>query len=128
MGAKENSRLRDILLSLSPWQKLARINSGQGWVGEILKRSGKYIKLAYPAVFHGAPAGTPDLCGWESIKITPEMVGKRVAVFVGHEVKATPKDKLNPKQRGFRKLLVEQGGIHREDRVDGVKETTNLLS
>ena len=68
------------------------------------------------------------MIGFDSIIITPEMVGRRVAVFAGAELKATKGDKLRKNQRDFKALIVKMGGIHREVREDGsVIETTELL-
>lgn len=41
---------------------------------------------------------TPDLLGWTSIVITPEMIGKRVAVFTMAEIK-DPNWKLQPSDK-----------------------------
>lgn len=38
---------------------------------------------------YGLGKGSPDLVGWKTVEIVPEMVGQRIAVFVGIEVKAT---------------------------------------
>lgn len=63
------------------------------------------------------------MIGFDSIVITPEMVGKRVAVFVGSELKATKNDKLKKEQINFKNLLVNMGGIHREHRSNEVIES-----
>lgn len=123
MGQKEKNLQIQTESKLTPWQRLWRVNAGQGWVGRILESRSDYIKISYPQPFYGMPKGTPDMIGFDSIIITPDMVGKRVAVFVGEELKATEKDKLKPKQINFKNLIVEMGGIHRETRPEETKET-----
>jgi hypothetical protein len=120
MGTLENNANTKYNRTLTKWQRLWRANSGQGWRGRILDKKNGILKLINFSPFHGMPAGTPDNIGFDSIIITPEMVGHRVAVFVGTEIKATKGDKLGPKQRDWRdKIIVPMGGIHREVREDG---------
>lgn len=56
------------------------------------------LRDAHP-VHYGLTVGSSDLIGWNSIVITPEMVGKKVAVFTAIEMKSsttrTTKDQLN---------------------------------
>jgi hypothetical protein len=123
MGQKENNLRIESESSLSPYQRLWRANSGQGWIGKILEKGGNYIKLGSPQPFYGMPKGSTDMIGFDSIIITQEMVGKRVAVFVGEELKATKGDKLKKAQRNFKNLLIKLGGIHRLRRPDSVEES-----
>lgn len=124
MAKKENNLKNEVERDLTTWQRLWRINSGMAWAGKIIERGGNFIKLGNPFPFFGAPKGTPDMIGFDSIVITQEMVGQRVAVFVGSELKATKGDKLKKDQRNFKNLLVKMGAIHREHRPGGeVKES-----
>lgn len=61
-------------------------------------------------VAYGLTPGSSDLIGWKSITVTPEMVGKRLAVFVAVEVK-TAKGRLTKEQRNFIDRLRMCGGI-----------------
>lgn len=119
MGIKENNANNTYHATLSRWQRLWRVNAGQGWAGRVVKKTGGFLTLANFRPFFGMPAGCPDNIGFDSIIITPDMVGRRVAVFVGTEIKATRGDRLKKKQRDFRSMLVKMGGIHREIREDG---------
>ena len=85
------------------------------------------MKLWAPRPFFGMPAGTPDLIGFDSIIITDEMVGQRVAVFVGPDLKATKNDKLKKEQVNFKNLLVKMGAVHRLHRPDGVVEESGFM-
>ncbi len=119
MGQKENNLKNEVENALNSNQRLWRINSGMAWAGKVVSRVGGSIKLLGAHPFFGAPKGTPDMIGFDSIVITPDMVDKVVAVFVGSELKATPNDKLSKEQRHFKKMLVNLGGIHREHRPGG---------
>lgn len=55
--------------------------------------------------------GSADWIGWQSIVVTPEHVGKRLAVFVGIEAKRAEGGTLQPNQREFIRALSEAGGI-----------------
>lgn len=119
MGKLENNLKNEVERDLTSDQRLWRANSGQGWAGRIIDAKNGILKLAKFCRLELFPAGTPDMIGFDSIVITQEMVGKKVAVFVGSELKATPRDKLNKDQTNFKKLLVKMGGIHRTHRPDG---------
>lgn len=58
----------------------------------------------------GLPPGSPDLIGYRSIVITPDMVGQRIAQFVGVEVK-THVGRVSPVQRKFLAMLNEAGAF-----------------
>jgi len=51
-----------------------------------------------------------DRIGWKEITITPEMVGKKIAVFTSIEVKATG-DTLADGQLDWHNLVINSGGI-----------------
>jgi len=54
--------------------------------------------------------GASDLVGYKSIIITPEMVGKKIAVIAAVEIKK-PGLKPTPKQKNFLRIIKEAGGI-----------------
>ncbi len=66
------------------------------------------VRRARP--FHGAMKGWPDLVGWESIVITPEMVGKKVALFVAVEAK-TKGVRVTDAQQNFINQINAAGGV-----------------
>lgn len=116
-GQKESCRIRDILSEVNPeTERLFRINAGMGWVGKLVKhdRAKGLLTLKDPRPLHAAPLHWPDVCGWETVEITPEMVGKKVAVVKFVEVKVT--GGLTPGQAAFRDLVLKMGGIHKVDR------------
>jgi hypothetical protein len=72
-------------------------------VGVLQDRNGTYIRF-------GLCSGSSDLIGWKSVVITPEMVGKRVAVFTAIEVKSK-NGVVSIGQNMFLKVVREAGGL-----------------
>lgn len=58
----------------------------------------------------GLTKGSADLIGWRTITITPDMVGRQVAVFTSIEVKTTT-GRLTPQQRNWLDVVLQSGGI-----------------
>lgn len=58
----------------------------------------------------GLCVGSSDLIGWTPMVVTPEMVGKRVAVFTSVEVK-TKNTKTTPVQHAWIQAVNTAGGI-----------------
>lgn len=122
MGIKEKNLFIERLGNLKPNERLFRINAGMGWIAAkkdtIIKRNkdgGTTVLLKNARPFHGAPEGWLDLCGWTEIIITPDMVGKNVAVFTFEEGK-TGKQRIvkESAQDKFKNLIIRMGGIFRE--------------
>ncbi len=129
MGQPETNLRNTHTNGLTRWQRLWRCNSGAAWGGEFLKPSESFriFGVRVPLLRNLRkielwPVGAPDLCGFDSVVITPEMVGRRVAVFVGAEIKAGD-DKMKPEQKNWRDLIVRMGGVHREVRESEVIES-----
>lgn len=56
--------------------------------------------------------GASDLIGFRRVIVTPEMVGKTVAVFVAIEVKTlNPKRYASQQQKDFIAAVIESGGL-----------------
>lgn len=58
----------------------------------------------------GLACGSADLIGWRTITVTPDMVGRRLAVFTSLEVK-TPTGRLTPAQSNWLGAVRGAGGI-----------------
>lgn len=89
-----------------------RNNTGTGWTGNEIdkgKAGAVIIRDARP-LYAGLCKGSADLIGWRSLVITPEMVGRRVAVFVAIEVKK-PGGRLSKEQRHFLESAWKAGAI-----------------
>lgn len=104
----EQQKIKEILLNLPVTKRRFRINSGTGWIGEIVSHKNGMILLKNPRPLKAAPKGWPDLVGWDEIEITADMVGKKIAVFSADEVKMT--GKLSIEQKSFLKILELMGG------------------
>ena len=111
MASKEKTLTNSVLRELGDDERLFRINAGAGWTGQVVSNQDGLLVMKNPRRFIGAPKGWPDLAGWKTVTVTKDMVGKKLAVFVGKEVKAT--GKLSKVQEKFRDLVKQMGGIYR---------------
>ena len=96
----------------------------KAWVGQLRSYiNGRLELLNARPLEAGFGVGSSDLIGVTRITVTPEMVGKTVAVFTAVEVKVG-KDKLSKEQREFLTLVQGWGGIAVECREvpDGLFE------
>lgn len=101
-----------------------RANCGQGWTGDAkrLPGPGNRVLLENARPFStGLPTGFSDLFGLVPVEITPDMVGRQVAVFVALEVK-TAKGRASDKQQAFIKAVNDNGG-----RAGVVRSTDDAL-
>jgi hypothetical protein len=92
---------------------LFRNNTAQGWAGHATTRKSHgevvtSIRNAYP-LRAGLCVGSSDLIGWSCVTITPDMIGKTVAIFTAIEVK----ENTNPtkEQLQFIQVVKDAGGI-----------------
>ena len=115
----ETPLVADIRLALGELRRASRMfrnNRGAGWLGPVVASgnnpdTGKFRAVIEPArrVEFGLVNGAHDLLGWTSVVITPEMVGRRVAVFTSMEVK----DGARPsaEQQTWARNVTAAGGI-----------------
>jgi hypothetical protein len=118
MGAREKLLENERFKEVDPkTERMFRFHAAKGWMGpwERLK-DGRILVGPGAQLVQGAPTGFPDTAGWKTITVTPDMIGKKLAVFVGEELKAT--GDLSPEQRAFGKILKAMGGIFRVKRAD----------
>ena len=118
MGVKEKKLENERLGAVNPnTERMFRFHSAKAWVGPWERlRDGKILVGPGAQLIQGAPTGWPDTAGWKTIEITKEMVGTKVAVFVGEELKAT--GGLSPEQKRLGKLIKAMFGIFRVARPD----------
>lgn len=93
--------------------RLFRNNVGNFWQGRIVEQDRRkdFVTLWHPRRIQcGLAPGAPDLIGWRSIVITPEMVGRRIAVFAGIEDKSA-RDKPTDEQDRFIDAIDAAGGL-----------------
>ena len=67
---------------------------------------------------YGLAPDTPDLIGFTAVVVTPEMIGKTLAVFTGYEIK-TGNAVQTSGQKNFQKVLESFGGIYKVVRSVG---------
>lgn len=122
--ASEGNVQKTIWLGLGVLSRLFRLNSGKGWIsglgpngvvkladGSVLIKAARPIALGF-ALPNGDPVnGQSDLGGWTKVTITPEMVGKDIAVFTAIETKRTSGGKASGDQLNFVAQVKAQGGI-----------------
>jgi len=92
-----------------------RVNTGSAWAGKVVKKFKQNFE-SYITLMNAQPLkaglckGGSDTIGWTSIVITPDMVGKKVALFTAIEYK-TGKGKATPEQLRFINAVDVAGGI-----------------
>lgn len=123
----ENPIQKKIMLALGsrPDVRIFRNNVGNGFFGKVFEESGRCLTLIdYRRVQFGLEVGSSDLIGFKSITITPDMVGKRVAVFLSPEVKK-PGQTGKSHQQAWRDMVNSFGGI--SGIVKSVEEAQELV-
>ena len=108
--------------------RVFRCNVGTGWAGgdrerratlvtrenindlRLELRVGDAIVPNARPLHAGLQKGNGDLIGWQSVTITPEMVGETVAIFTSIEVK-TAKGAHRAAQNTWREQVLAAGGI-----------------
>lgn len=91
--------------------RLFRNNVGQAWTGSKIDRASNHVVITDPRPFHGGlTPGSGDLIGWVPVTITPEMVGRTVAVFTSVETKS-PKGRARPDQIAWAQAVASAGGL-----------------
>ena len=72
-------------------------------VGALKDENGRMVQF-------GLGTGSPDLVGYKKVTVTPDMVGKDLAIFVGMEIKM-PGKKPRADQKHWLDSLAASGGI-----------------
>lgn len=107
---KESNIQKSILLAVgNTGCRLFRINAGQGWTGDVAHNPDGSITIQNPRPLKAAIKGFSDLAGFTPVLITPEMVGRTLAVFTAIECKS-PKGKPTDEQENFLNYIRSQGG------------------
>lgn len=108
----ETDLQRRIQLAVSaPDVRLWRNSVGEAWLGRTFSiRDGRLVSGKASRVRFGLAPGSSDLIGLRSAIITPEMVGRRVAIFAAVEVKGERTPTMN-EQAAFVRMVIEQGGL-----------------
>ncbi len=113
MAREESNISKRIMLKLSESCRIFRNN-----VGLFTTNTGAKVKT-------GLCKGSSDLIGWHTVEITPDMIGKKIGIFLAVEVKSS-KGRASKDQLNFRDKVNEAGGIAFIARSDS--EAQNKLS
>lgn len=104
------SLIQSEILGLSTGNvRLWRTNAGMGWAGRAM-RQGSTVVIQNARPLHAMPEGWPDLTGFVSVTITPDMVGRTVAIFAAPEIKAA-RGVIKESQKSFREMFLSMGAI-----------------
>jgi hypothetical protein len=110
-AGSEADLLAAIQLALSTGNvRLWRFNAGMSWQGTELWRKDGRLLLGNPRVVRLGARGMSDLIGLKCITVTPAMIGRRLAVFVGIETKSA-RGRVTPEQADFLAMLAELGAL-----------------
>lgn len=122
--ASEGTVQRRIWLGLGAVSRLFRVNTGRAWLsnmgpagvqklsdGAVLIKSARSISIGFSDVSGNPVEGTSDLNGWTTVEVTPEMVGKRVAIYTAIETKASTGGRKRAGQVNFYDQVDGAGGI-----------------
>jgi hypothetical protein len=119
-NSEETNLVRKIMLAMgkNPNIRIFRNNSGKCWIGQpkmfnspqsvcvkpgdVLVQQARYFEA-------GLCPGSSDLIGLEAVRITPEMVGTTVAVFVAVEAKLI-NGRVQQNQINFLEMVNKLGG------------------
>ena len=84
---------------------------GSAWQGIATRLPNGDVLLHNPRrVVYGLCPGSSDLIGWRTVEVTPEMVGRKLAVFVAVEAK-TVRGRASEEQQAFLQAVRAAGGI-----------------
>lgn len=87
-------------------------------VGSVQDRTGRWHSF-------GLAKGSADLIGWQTVEVTPDMVGQKIAVFLSIEVKTTT-GKTKPEQEAWARTVASKGG--KAGIARSVEDAQNLCS
>ena len=109
--AESNDRNRLLKHTAAKGIRLFINRVGKGWVGIVTARTANTITLQQPRPLEaGFGKGTSDLIGCTPITITPEMVGRTLAVYTAVEVKSEH-GRATAEQLNYIKMVKQWGGI-----------------
>ena len=115
MGWQETDVLNKWLKRWTRWGRFFRVHVGQYWAGRVVKkwtRGGvQYVTLMAAQPIQMGVKGQGDYNGWHSIVITPDMVGRTVAVYVAVEGKNGDAGRVSDDQARHLEIVRQAGGI-----------------
>lgn len=114
MGHKETPLMKKMLLKIGgmPGIRIFRNNVGLGYQGAIesIKHPVRVTIKNFRCIKFGLLKGSGDFVGWKTVTVTPEMVGKKIAVFLSVEAKSET-GKRSADQITWAENVQNSGGI-----------------
>lgn len=103
---------RSIMLAASKaGARIFKNTTAQGWLGQSTRCSDGSIILTNPRPLKaGLCVGSSDMIGWTMRTVTPDMIGRSVALFTAIEVKSGS-GRATPEQLNFIEQVRRAGGI-----------------
>jgi len=100
------------IIGSNPAFRLFRNHVGNGYTGYMASKfeNGNITLANARRCTFGLCPGSADLIGLQSIEITPDMVGQKIARFVSIEVKSE-KGELKKEQEAWQKMVAKLGGV-----------------
>ena len=100
-----------------------RNDCGVAWVGgkALRDRDGNFYVKKPKRISYGLMRGSGDYIGWTPIEITPDMVGKKIAVFTSCEIK-TKGDRMSSAQKIWHDTVKKHGGISEIWTEEGLRD------
>lgn len=89
--------------------KILRALGGRADVRIFRNQVGTYRLENGRVITSGLCKGSADLIGWQTVTITPEMIGQQIAVFLSVEVKGE-KTRVTPEQTNWAAVVKKCGG------------------
>jgi len=122
---KENNVMRMVWGAVAHLgTRLFRLNTGRGWIsglgpdgviqltdGSVVIKAARSIAIGFSTPSGDALKGASDLQGWTSIVVTPELVGRRVAIYTAIETKNSTGGTKRKEQKNFIEQICGAGGI-----------------
>lgn len=97
--------------------RLFRVQVGLAWVGEQIAKTANSLTLRNPRPFRAGVKGMSDSVGFVPVLITPEMVGRKLPVFLAVENKSGS-GRLSTEQRAYIQMVRSFGGRAGVSRCD----------
>ena len=113
MNKSEHDIQNEIRIAVGGEQSatLFRANVGEAWTGTLAANNLNRVIIEDARRFRsGLPIGFPDLFGFRTVEITPDMVGKKLAVFAFIEVKK-PRGRTSRAQEKMHAFLRDAGAL-----------------
>lgn len=104
---------------------MIRIEASKAGAKLFRNQNGAYKTADGRFIRSGMGNGTADLIGWQSVTVTPDMVGKKIAVFCAVEVKK-PKGRRTEEQIRFINVVKNDGG--RAGFAESVKQAMGIVN